>query len=84
MSDIKKYKVIAPGLDNYSVGEIIELTDAQAAARVNKVELCSGGKAKAPKAPVEAENSPNKPVSDKSKPKAAPKAKRRKAAKGAK
>ena len=39
MSNTNKYKVIAPGLDNHAIGDVIELTTAQAMARVNKVEL---------------------------------------------
>ena len=36
---MKKYKVVNKGLDNYSVGDVIELTDEQAKNRANKVEL---------------------------------------------
>jgi len=41
MSDKKKYKIIQPGLEGGKVGETIELTDEQAANRVNKVKLLS-------------------------------------------
>lgn len=37
----EKYKVVQPNTGKHSVGDIINLTDAQAASLVNKVKLLS-------------------------------------------
>jgi hypothetical protein len=72
---MNKYKVIATGLQGCEVGDIVELTDQQAAARVNKVELIESAPAKPVKEAVKAPESA--PESEAPKTKAKPKAKRK-------
>ena len=40
-----KYTVIKNGVDNHQIGDVIELTEEQAAARVHKVQLTKDYKA---------------------------------------